>query len=253
MKTPLLQKKDIAKNNIQNQAKSSNQIKNHPFPGNNQNPFVAADQVQTNLFPTTQMKINPLQKQGMEEEEEMLQAKTNPLQKQEMEEEEEMLQAKTNPLQKQEMEEEEEMLQAKTNPLQKKEGDNSVNISHSGGNSLPGDIQEKMEQGIGADFSSVKIHPNSSSAEQVGALAYTQGDDIHFAPGQYSPENPSGQELLGHELAHVVQQRNGQVSATTQTKGVPVNDDPGLEQEADDIGRKVSQMKMPASIQKKKS
>jgi len=50
----------------------------------------------------------------------------------------------------------------------------------------------------------------------LGAQAYTQGTDIHFAPGQYQPSSQGGQELLGHELAHVVQQADGRVKATTQ-------------------------------------
>jgi len=43
-----------------------------------------------------------------------------------------------------------------------------------------------------------------------------------------------GQELLGHELAHVVQQSEGRVPTTTQFKGVDGNDDRGLEREADE-------------------
>lgn len=83
-----------------------------------------------------------------------------------------------------------------------------------------------------ADFSTVQIHEGSQAAE-LGARAYTQGTDIHFAPGQYQPESQSGQELLGHELAHVVQQGQGRVQATGQAKGVEINDDAKLEHEAD--------------------
>ena len=77
-------------------------------------------------------------------------------------------------------------------------------------------------------------------ASDVGALAYAQGSDIHFAPGQYDPGSQSGQELLGHELTHVVQQRQGEVKPTTQVNGVAVNDDPGLENEADQMGKKAA-------------
>ncbi|MFN6947166.1 MAG: DUF4157 domain-containing protein, partial [Cytophagaceae bacterium] len=70
--------------------------------------------------------------------------------------------------------------------------------------------------------------------------AYAQGNDIHFAPGQYNPETQSGQELLGHELTHVVQQRQGRVQGTTQTKGLAVNDDTALEHEADVMGKKAA-------------
>lgn len=135
------------------------------------------------------------------------------------------LQLKTNTIQKQEEEQEEQPIQQKsTNP-----------------NGLPNTIQTQMENALGADFSSVNIHTNSQSATDVGALAYTQGNDVHFAPGQYNPETNSGQELIGHELTHVVQQREGRVQPTTQAAGLPLNDDKGLEAEADEGGRKVVQ------------
>jgi hypothetical protein len=43
-------------------------------------------------------------------------------------------------------------------------------------------------------------------AESLNAKAFTLGTDIAFAPNQYSAHTPTGQNLLGHELAHVVQQ-----------------------------------------------
>lgn len=94
---------------------------------------------------------------------------------------------------------------------------------------------------FGADMlSSVQLHPDSSTPEQVGALAYTQGTDIHFAPGQFKPDTQAGRQLIGHELAHVVQQASGRVQPTTEIGGMPVNDDPSLEQEADRIGAKAA-------------
>ena len=67
---------------------------------------------------------------------------------------------------------------------------------------------------LNADFSDVRIHANSAKAPAVGAVAYTQGSDIHFAPGSYSPNSNSGRSLLGHELTHVVQQAQGRVQPT---------------------------------------
>ncbi|HEX2689253.1 MAG TPA: DUF4157 domain-containing protein, partial [Kofleriaceae bacterium] len=92
-----------------------------------------------------------------------------------------------------------------------------------------------MEGAFGVGFSAVRIH-EGPHAQALGALAYTQGTDIHFAPGRYQPNSQSGQELLGHELAHVVQQAQGRAPATAQAKGVDVNDDPSLEAEADAMG-----------------
>jgi hypothetical protein len=108
--------------------------------------------------------------------------------------------------------------------------------SEGSGSSLPGKVQKKMENAFGADFSDVKVHPNSSKASQLKAQAFTQGNDIHFAPGKYNPESQTGQALLGHELTHVEQQRAGRVKPTTQAKGYAINDDTNLEKEADQKG-----------------
>lgn len=112
-------------------------------------------------------------------------------------------------------------------------------VSDGNGKAMPRDVQEKMEASFGADFSAVRVHEGARS-EALGARAFTQGADIHFAPGEYQPASLAGQELLGHELAHVVQQRQGRVQATTQAKGVGINDDAGLEREADEMGSRAS-------------
>ncbi|MBD2692097.1 DUF4157 domain-containing protein [Anabaena catenula FACHB-362] len=110
----------------------------------------------------------------------------------------------------------------------------------SSGNSIPGGVRAKMENSFGTSFSDVNIHTDSIQAKSIGALAYTQGSNIHFAPGQYNPQSPSGQSLLGHELTHVVQQRAGRVAVPTQSKGAPINADPSLENEADQMGAKAA-------------
>ncbi len=77
------------------------------------------------------------------------------------------------------------------------------------GQALPGGVQQQMEQGIGADFSKVRIHTNSSAVQmnnQLNARAFTNGADIYFNSGQYQPGQKGGQHLLAHELTHVVQQ-----------------------------------------------
>ena len=109
---------------------------------------------------------------------------------------------------------------------------------------MPDPVKNQMETALQADFSDVRIHADSSAAPKVGALAYTQGSDVHFAPGQFKPDTSSGQELLGHELTHVVQQRQGIVKATTQAAGLPVNDDPGLEKAADIMGKKAARTRL---------
>lgn len=105
---------------------------------------------------------------------------------------------------------------------------------------IPDNVRQRMEDSFGADFSSVRVHPESSKAPEVGALAYTQGTNIHFAPGQFKPDTSAGQQLLGHELTHVIQQAEGRVQPTTEVGGMPVNDNESLEHEADVLGAKAA-------------
>lgn len=100
---------------------------------------------------------------------------------------------------------------------------------------LPEPLRAKMEDAFDFSFAHVRVS-EGPEAPAVGAQAYTQGTDVHFAPGQYQPDSAGGQDLVGHELAHVVQQHEGRVPTTTQFKGVGGNDDAGLEREADELG-----------------
>jgi Domain of unknown function (DUF4157) len=112
------------------------------------------------------------------------------------------------------------------------------------GKPLPARVRQKMEGALGSDFSDVRIH-EGSDAESLEAVAFTRGTDIHFAPGAYSPESLKGQEVLGHELAHVVQQRAGRV-ALPKGAGAPINADPGLEAEAEGLGKQAARSRPPA-------
>lgn len=116
---------------------------------------------------------------------------------------------------------------------------NTPVAASSSGNPLPKTAQAHMEKSFGTSFSDVRIHQDSS-ADALGAEAYTHGSDIHFGQGRYAPDSPSGKELLGHELAHVVQQRRGEVETTNQARGVDLNEDPSLEQKADEAGRQAA-------------
>jgi hypothetical protein len=95
---------------------------------------------------------------------------------------------------------------------------------------LPPSIQLKMEASFGADFSDVRIHANSQAPTMLNAVAFTDGTNIHFAPNQYRPNHSEGLELLGHELTHVVQQREGYNNVQV-PQGMVVVDDPAPEQE----------------------
>lgn len=115
----------------------------------------------------------------------------------------------------------------------------SAGSGGSGGARLPTDVQTKMARAFSTDFSDVRIHQDGQ-AERLGSLAFTSGTDIHFAAGRYNPNDPQGQELLGHELTHVVQQAQGRVTTPTQAKGMGVNDDTAFEREADEMGRRAA-------------
>ncbi len=158
------------------------------------------------------------------EEEEPLQGKFAPMQ---MVEEEEPLQGKFAPLQ---MIEDEEPLQGKFAPVQKQEAKAENNTG------MPDNVKAGIESMSGMDLSDVNVNYNSEKPAQLNALAYAQGNNIEMGPGS--------EQHLGHEAWHVVQQRQGRVEATKQMKeGVPVNDDPGLEKEADIMGAKAMHFK----------
>lgn len=106
--------------------------------------------------------------------------------------------------------------------------------------SLPARLRSKMENSFGTSFGNVNIYTDSPEAKSMGALAFTQGNNVHFAPGQYNPQTYSGQALLGHELTHIVQQRAGRVAVPHQSKGAPINADRSLEAEADNLGAKAA-------------
>lgn len=77
------------------------------------------------------------------------------------------------------------------------------------GQALPAETRSAMESSIGADFSGVRIHTGNEAAslsKDLGAQAFTHGNDIYFNDGKYAPSDKSGQHLLAHELTHTVQQ-----------------------------------------------
>jgi hypothetical protein len=174
--------------------------------------------------------VEIIQCQEIPEKEEPLQGKfAESIQLQKIPEEEEPLQGKfeSRPekeicpscIQRQEIPEEKELLQTK------KENNTG----------MPDNLKAGVENISGIDMNNVRVHYNSSKPAEVGAFAYTQGTAIHVAPGQESH--------LPHEAWHVIQQAQGRVRPTLQLKNMTVNDDMGLEREADKMGERANQMK----------
>lgn len=84
-------------------------------------------------------------------------------------------------------------------------------VLRSAGRPLDKATRSFFEPRFGHDFSRVRIHANAKAAESanaVGALAYTVGEDVVLATTQHNPQTYPEKHLLAHELAHVVQQRN---------------------------------------------
>ena len=80
------------------------------------------------------------------------------------------------------------------------------------GNQLDAATRSLMERRFGHDLSQVRVHSDPGAAESarmLGARAYTVGEQVVFGAGRFAPNTPDGRRLLAHELAHVVQQRQG--------------------------------------------
>ena len=107
---------------------------------------------------------------------------------------------------------------------------------------LPDQLKMGVESLSGMSMDHVRVHYNSSQPAQLNAHAYAQGSDIHLAPGQ--------EQHLPHEAWHVVQQAEGRVQPTMQLhSGVNVNDDHGLEREADAMGASALASRAGAPLQ----
>ncbi|MBC1236516.1 DUF4157 domain-containing protein [Nostoc sp. 2RC] len=143
------------------------------------------------------------------------------------EEEEEELQMKSldnSTLQRESVPEEEEEEELQMKPMVQHQGkagmaanpnlETSINQAKGNGQPMADNIREPMEQAFGADFSGVKVHTDSQSDklnQSIQARAFTTGQDVFFKQGEYNPQSADGQELLAHELTHVLQQSGGMV------------------------------------------
>lgn len=103
---------------------------------------------------------------------------------------------------------------------------------------LPDNLKSGIENLSGLALDDVRVHYNSPEPARLNALAYARGTDIYLAPDQ--------ERHLPHEAWHVVQQRQGRVRAIAQVGGEPLNDNPRLEQEADEMGERA--LRAPARV-----
>jgi len=90
-----------------------------------------------------------------------------------------------------------------------------IQAKQGSGSPLDSGVRTTMEKALSSDFSRVNVHTDSESDalnRRVSAVAFTTGKDIFFKQGAYDPGSSGGQQLLAHELTHVVQQGRGAVS-----------------------------------------
>jgi hypothetical protein len=101
------------------------------------------------------------------------------------------------------------------------------------GRPLPDVVRARMEGVFGVDFSDVSVREDDE-ATALDAAAFTRGSEIVFSRGIYDAQSPQGLAVLGHELAHVLQQRAGRV------QGDGMTEDLALEAEADQAGERAA-------------
>ena len=104
-----------------------------------------------------------------------------------------------------------------------------LSSSRGGGQPLPAETNQFMSSAFGTDFSGVEIHTGSDAVQmnrQLGAKAFTYGNDIYFNTSEYNPNSTNGKRLLAHELTHITQQTNSVNRSLIQRErigGVTVN------------------------------
>jgi hypothetical protein len=97
----------------------------------------------------------------------------------------------------------------------------SIAQARGGGQPVDQSIRAPIEQAMGADFSGVKVHTDAQADQlnrSVQARAFTTGQNVFFRQGEYNPGSREGQELIAHELTHVMQQNGGAVQEDSENQ-----------------------------------
>ena len=85
------------------------------------------------------------------------------------------------------------------------------------GSPLGGPMRERLEEGLGANLSTVRVHTGGEADELARALdadAFTTGRDIFFRAGTFDARSKQGARLIAHEVTHTLQQAAGPVAGT---------------------------------------
>jgi hypothetical protein len=127
----------------------------------------------------------------------------------------------------------------------------SINQAKGSGQPLPSTILQPMQKAFGADFRGVRVHADAQSDrlnQSIQAKAFTTGQNIFFKHGEYNPGNQQGQELLAHELTHVVQQNGNAIQHQMQTippKIAQTTLQPQLIQRTEDHAKRLASLYAP--------
>ena len=119
---------------------------------------------------------------------------------------------------------------ATAQPVADKPGTTTELLTRLGaGMPLDADSRTYFEPRLGRDLGGVRIHTDAAAAEaarQLSARAFTFGNHIAFAEGEYKPDSENGRRLLAHELAHVLQNNDFELSDKVQREVDPRYKDP---------------------------
>ncbi|GAA4272695.1 DUF4157 domain-containing protein [Aquimarina gracilis] len=157
-------------------------------------------QTKSEVAPSIQTAPSTQSKEELVEEEDKITETEEELQKK--------LSATANP----EPPEDESVLQAKSDNVHNgvsSDLQNGLNSSKGKGSSLTNDVSNSMGSAMGTDFSNIRVHTDDHAIQmnkELGAQAFTHGNDIYFNQGKYDTNSTSGKHLLAHELTHTIQQ-----------------------------------------------
>lgn len=127
----------------------------------------------------------------------------------------------------------------------------SIQDKRGRGHNLNDDVAQEAGEAMGRDFSDVTVHTDGEADQlnrQLGARAFTTGNDIFFREGAYEPGSSDGKRLIAHELTHVVQQGGEQANVQGELR---LNDpDDQYEAEADDVADALVSQRGEAPVQR---
>ncbi|HSF43576.1 MAG TPA: DUF4157 domain-containing protein [Thermoanaerobaculia bacterium] len=124
----------------------------------------------------------------------------------------------------------------------------SARVDRSPGQPLAPDLRMDLGARLGFGLNAVRIHTDTHAARlaaDLDARAFTRGEHVYFGTDEFDPASTAGRRLLGHELAHVAQQRNGADHHASAFAGVQPEDSP-LEREAEATGARFASLLSPA-------